>query len=229
MAKIRYLTDIAWPGKIHLVYSVKTERDFIFRSELEELQRRFPNFKVDVTVTREASVEWTGKRGRLSAAMLMSIVPEIAQSRVHLCGPTEMVEPLKKALRELGVADDQMKSEAFGSPNRKRSDGSTALAPQGSENTNGAGVAQSTSSIRFARSNKRLAGVGTRTVLELAESLGIAIPYDCRSGVCGQCKTRLLSGSVVMAAEDALDPLDRANGLILACQARCRDDVVVDA
>jgi hypothetical protein len=32
-----------------------------------------------------------------------------------------------------------------------------------------------------------------------------------------------------MAAEDALDPLDRANGLILACQARCRDDVVVDA
>ena len=89
--------------------------------------------------------------------------------------------------------------------------------------------AASTSSIRFARSNKRLAGVGTRTVLELAESLGIALPYDCRSGVCGQCKTRLLSGSVVMAAEDALDPLDRANGLILACQATCRDDVVVDA
>jgi ferredoxin-NADP reductase len=226
MAKIRYLTDIAWPGKIHVVYSVKTERDIIFRSELEELQRRFPNLKVDVTVTREASAEWTGKRGRLSAAMLMSIVPDVAQSRVHLCGPTEMVEPLKKALRELGVADEQMKSEAFGSPSRKRSDGSTALAPQGSENTNGAA---STSSIRFARSKKRLAGVGARTVLELAESLGITLPYDCRSGVCGQCKTRLLSGSVVMATEDALDPLDRANGLILACQARCRDDVVMDA
>jgi ferredoxin-NADP reductase/DMSO/TMAO reductase YedYZ heme-binding membrane subunit len=226
MAKIRYLTDIAWPGKIHLVYSVKTERDIIFRSELEELQRRFPNLKIDVTVTREASVEWTGKRGRLSAALLMGIVPDIAQSRVHLCGPTEMVEPLKKAPRELGVADDQMKSEAFGSTSRKRSDGSTALAPEANGDTNGAA---STSSIRFARSNKRLVGVGTRTILELAESLGVPIPYDCHSGVCGQCKTRLLSGSVVMAAEDALDPLDRANGLILACQARCRDDVVVDA
>jgi ferredoxin-NADP reductase len=226
MAKIRYLTDIAWPGRIHLVYSVKTERDIIFRSELEELQRRFPNLKFDVTVTREASVEWTGKRGRLSTAMLLSIVPDIAQSRVHLCGPTEMVEPLKKALRELGVADDQMKSEAFGSPSRKRSAGSTALAPEESVNTNGHA---STASIRFARSNKRLDGVGARTVLELAESLGIALPYDCRSGLCGQCKTRLLSGSVVMASEDALDTLDRANGLILACQARCRDDVVVDA
>jgi ferredoxin-NADP reductase/DMSO/TMAO reductase YedYZ heme-binding membrane subunit len=226
MAKIRYLTDIVWPGKIHLVYSVKTERDIIFRSELEELQRRFHNFKVDVTVTREASVDWTGRRGRLSAAMLMSIVPDIAQSRVHFCGPTEMVEPLKKALRELGVVDGQIKSEAFGSPGRKRSDGSTAFTPEGNELSNGAA---STSSICFARSNKRLAGAGTRTVLELAESQGIALPYDCRSGVCGQCKIRLLSGSVVMAAEDALDPLDRANNVILACQATCRDDVIVDA
>jgi ferredoxin len=137
-----------------------------------------------------------------------------------------MVEPLKKALRELGVADDQMKSEAFASPSRKRSDGSTDLMPEASEHTNGAAL---TASIHFALSNKRLAGVGTGTVLELAEALGISLPYDCRSGVCGQCKTRLLSGSVVMATEDALDPLDRANGLILACQARCRDDVVVDA
>jgi ferredoxin len=119
-----------------------------------------------------------------------------------------------------------MKSEAFGSPSRTRSDGSTALASEGSEGTNGA---VSTASILFARSNRRLAGVGARTVLELAEAQGIALPYDCRSGVCGQCKTRLLSGSVVMAAEDALDPLDRANGLILACQARCQGDVVVDA
>jgi glycine betaine catabolism B len=226
MAKIRYLTDIAWPGKIHLVYSVKTERDIIFRLELEELQRRFQNLKVDITVTREASAEWNGKRGRLSAAMLTSLVPDIARSRVHLCGPTEMVEPLKLAFRELGVADGQMKSEAFGSPSRKLSNDSTALTLEESEDTNGA---VSTSSIRFARSNRHLAGVGTRTVLELAESQEIAIPFDCRSGVCGQCKTKLLSGSVVMAAEDALDALDRANGVILACQARCRDDVVVDA
>jgi ferredoxin-NADP reductase/DMSO/TMAO reductase YedYZ heme-binding membrane subunit len=226
MAQIRYLTDIGWPGKIHLVYSVKTDRDIIFRSELEDLQRRFANLNVDITVTREASAAWTGKRGRLSAAMLLSLVPDIAQARVHLCGPTEMIEPLKKALRELGVADGHMKSEAFGSPGRKRSVGSTALTPEGSTHTNGTAAS---ASIRFARSNQRLADVGTRTVLELAEAQGIALPYDCRAGVCGQCKIRLLSGSVVMAAEDALDPLDRANDVILACQARCKGDVVVDA
>ena len=32
MAKVRYLTDLGWPGEIHLVYAVKTERDIIFRA-----------------------------------------------------------------------------------------------------------------------------------------------------------------------------------------------------
>ena len=57
----------------------------------------------------------------------------------------------------------------------------------------------------------------------------MVIPYDCRSGICGQCKIKLLSGSVVMDSEDALDDADRAEGLILGCQARCVDNVQVDA
>ena len=43
MAKIRYLTDVSWPGEIYLVFSVKTERDIIFRDELDALHRRHPN------------------------------------------------------------------------------------------------------------------------------------------------------------------------------------------
>ena len=49
MSKIRYLTDCGWPGEIHLVFAVKTERDIIFRDELDYLRRRFPNLRVTVT------------------------------------------------------------------------------------------------------------------------------------------------------------------------------------
>src|SRR5262249_49998530 len=52
MAKIRYLTDIGWTGDIYLVFSVKTERDIIFRDELDFLRSRFPNLHVTVTLTR---------------------------------------------------------------------------------------------------------------------------------------------------------------------------------
>jgi ferredoxin len=68
-----------------------------------------------------------------------------------------------------------------------------------------------------------------QTVLEAAEDAGVEIPFECRSGICGQCKTRLLAGRVTMAVQDALTVADRAKGLILACQAHALRDVEVDA
>lgn len=52
------------------------------------------------------------------------------------------------------------------------------------------------------------------TLLELAEEVGLAPAFGCRSGICGTCKTRIISGGV-----DYLDePLaDRREGEILLC------------
>ena len=83
--------------------------------------------------------------------------------------------------------------------------------------------------VTFARSVKSAAVPPGQTVLEAAESLGVSINYDCRAGICGQCKVKVLSGRVVMEAEDALNAADRANNVILSCQARCIDQVVIDA
>jgi uncharacterized protein len=33
-------------------------------------------------------------------------------------------------------------------------------------------------------------------LLELAESIGLAPHFGCRSGICGTCTTRILSGAV---------------------------------
>jgi ferredoxin-NADP reductase/DMSO/TMAO reductase YedYZ heme-binding membrane subunit len=227
MAKIRYLTDLAWPGALYLIFSVKTEQDIIFREELEALQKRFANLKVTVTVTRE-SATWGGERGRITAALLTRVVPEVARSRVHLCGPTKLAESVSTMLRDLGVPAQQIKVESFTAPSRSK----TAEAAPAGEQRNGRvdhEVDKPVASLRFARSDKLITDVGGKTILEIAEQKGISLPYDCRSGICGQCKTKLVSGRVTMDAEDALDPADRASGLILACQARCADDVVVDA
>jgi ferredoxin len=82
--------------------------------------------------------------------------------------------------------------------------------------------------IEFVRSGKS-AETAELTILECAEENGVALPFECRSGVCGQCKTKLISGKVAMEVQDALTPGDRAKGLVLACQARPTRDVVVDA
>ncbi len=228
MAKIRYLTDLGWQGNIYLVFSVKTERDIIFRGELDALRLRHPNLRVTVTLTRDERPGWTGERGRISGAMLERVVPSIATHRVHICGPTEMAEPTRKILRDLGVPEGSIEIESFASPSRAATIDPVAL-------TNGNAVPATVendereASITFARSKKSMPVTADQTVLEAAEALGVAINYDCRAGICGQCKVKRLAGEVVMEADDALTTADRANEMILSCQARCIDHVLVEA
>jgi glycine betaine catabolism B len=135
-------------------------------------------------------------------------------------------------LLDLGVLDDAIRTESFASPSRTAANDRVPELAQlaGAIATPAAAPAYNgDASLIFARSNKSAQASASQTVLEVAEALGVAINYDCRAGICGQCKTKLLAGRVMMDAEDALDALDRANGMILSCQAHCVDQVVVDA
>jgi ferredoxin-NADP reductase/DMSO/TMAO reductase YedYZ heme-binding membrane subunit len=232
MAQIRYLTDVSWPGNIYLVFSVKTERDIIFRDELDALRRRHSNLHVTVTLSRDEGPGWAGERGRITPALLARAVPEIATRRVYICGPTEMTGPTRQMLRDMGVPDEAIRIESFASPSRVTASTAAAAAvePAGAAaNAAAEGSDLGEATVTFARSGKSAPAPAGRTVLEVAESVGVAMNYDCRAGICGQCKTRLLAGRVVMDAEDALDAVDRANNVILSCQARCVGQVVLDA
>ena len=68
-----------------------------------------------------------------------------------------------------------------------------------------------------------------KTLLEAALEAGIAYPHGCRSGRCGACKTRLLSGDVDLLPHTpfSLTADEREQGLILACRARLQGDIEV--
>ena len=68
-----------------------------------------------------------------------------------------------------------------------------------------------------------------QTILELSEELGIGIEFSCRVGTCGICKVKMTAGEVDMAVQDALDDDDKKNGIILACQAKPKAEVTVEA
>ncbi len=68
-----------------------------------------------------------------------------------------------------------------------------------------------------------------RTILETALEEGIAYPHGCRSGRCGSCKSRLLSGEVDLLPHTRFSLTDdeRTQGLILACRAQPLTDCTV--
>jgi CDP-4-dehydro-6-deoxyglucose reductase len=68
-------------------------------------------------------------------------------------------------------------------------------------------------------------------ILAAAIRQGIGLPYGCRDGACGSCKSRLVDGRVIHGAhqQKALSTAEEAAGWILTCCATPQTDCVVEA
>jgi CDP-4-dehydro-6-deoxyglucose reductase, E3 len=68
-------------------------------------------------------------------------------------------------------------------------------------------------------------------MLAAAIRQGIGLPYGCRDGACGSCKSRLLQGRVIHGAHQlkALSVAEEDAGFILTCCATPQTDCVVEA
>ena len=97
------------PGDLTLLYRAPSDRDLVFRDELDRLAAH-----------RGATVHYlVGRRGvelpddPLSAATLARLIPDIAGQDVYLCGPTGLMRRTEQALDELGVPRGQVHAERF--------------------------------------------------------------------------------------------------------------------
>jgi CDP-4-dehydro-6-deoxyglucose reductase len=68
-------------------------------------------------------------------------------------------------------------------------------------------------------------------ILPAAIRAGVGLPYGCRDGACGSCKSRLIEGRVIHGAHQAkaLSPAEEDSGWILTCCATPQTDCVVQA
>jgi ferredoxin len=139
-----------------------------------------------------------------------------------------MMTAMRATLVGMGVPDKDVWQEEFVSrPDPvEPAAGAVDVAPAVDE---GAPGDSPTASLAFRRSGATVDLPADRTVLEAAEEHGIDLPFECRSGICGQCKTQLVAGRVRMDIQDALSAGDRAKGFILACQAHALTNIEVDA
>ena len=90
------------------------------------------------------------------------------------------------------------------------------------------GADEGSFTIRFARRDTDVACAGGMTVLAAARAAGVRLPYACGKGVCGTCKSRLLSGSVEMHHAGGILESEIEDGLALLCCARPTSDLVID-
>jgi ferredoxin len=127
-----------------------------------------------------------------------------------------MMEAVTTALNGLGVPPGRIKKEAFGTITRD-----PALKSGYAGRIAGR--------VTFQMSQVSAPIYEDDTVLDVGDAAHVYIDSACRSGTCGACRIKLLSGRVRMPVEESLTEGEKASGCILACQARVEGDVVVES
>jgi ferredoxin-nitrite reductase len=83
--------------------------------------------------------------------------------------------------------------------------------------------------IKLKKTGQEINAESDRSILEALERSGVELDSSCRSGTCGTCKVKLVSGEVNYEADpDGLDEAEQEQGMVLTCIARPQGAVVLD-
>ena len=113
---VSILRDIAHKqlkGEFVLFYSARKKEFVLYKEELEELQKRNPDIKVYITLTREEG-EWNGLRGRLCHKVIEKYVVNPNEFKWWLCGPSPMLKGMRECLKSLGIDPKNIRIEGWG-------------------------------------------------------------------------------------------------------------------
>ena len=141
----------------------------------------------------------------------------------YICGPAAFMSGLVDGLADWGVARDRLHTENFGSGPSKTP--GIAAIPQRPPHRP-AEAADVGPLVSFTRSNLAIHwGSAFRSLLELAEACDVPVRWSCRTGVCHNCETGLISGSVTYRP-DPVEPPTAGN--LLICCSQPQGDIALD-
>jgi CDP-4-dehydro-6-deoxyglucose reductase len=84
--------------------------------------------------------------------------------------------------------------------------------------------------VSIANSSRSFSAAADQPLLEAANEAALNLPHSCKGGNCGACKARLVRGEIHYphGAPLGLSDTERAEGLILLCQARALTDISIE-
>ena len=150
-----------------------------------------------------------------SLPMLLGVAPDLVDREVFTCGPAPYMEAVRGLLAQAGADPDRCHEESFDL---------AAACRAGRPRPAGA-----TYTVELRRSGRTVECDEGTTLLAAAAQAGLSLPSSCQEGMCGTCKTTLLSGRVDMNHAGGIRPREIAQDKILLCCSTPCEDVVLDA
>jgi ferredoxin-NADP reductase/MOSC domain-containing protein YiiM len=198
-----------------------------FAAEARRLLSALTHSRSYVCYSRPGSQDEMGQDFDATGHLTRSILDEVGIPReadVYLCGPTRFMADMKEALAAMDVAQAQIHVEIFNGtePMTPGVVGAVARAPHLPESDGNTGPL-----VSFARSGiaAHWKASAYQSILELAEACDVPVRWSCRTGVCHNCESGLVSGEVAYEPQPLEHPAD---GNLLVCCSQPSRDVVID-
>jgi len=145
----------------------------------------------------------------------------VLEREIFCCGPAPYMAGVRVMLGEAGFDMARYHQESFDFAELSLSE--TAAIP--------ARVTDATASgfrVAFAQSGRVIECGPDTTVLSAARAAGLALPFSCTRGMCGTCKSTLISGTVDMRHSGGIRQREIDQGRVLLCCSKPTSDLVVD-
>ena len=170
-----------------LIYGSKTYDTILFRDELAEGEKKCDKVKVVHVLSEKVKRGVKGlEKGFITAELIKKYAPEDEAYSVFLCGPQQMYEFVDKELEKIGLPKKYIRHEMFGEfHNPSTQSDYPAGIPEKIKITV---TVQDKTYIIFGKSED--------SVMQILEKSEIPVPARCRSGECGFCHSRLISGEI---------------------------------
>jgi MOSC domain-containing protein YiiM/ferredoxin-NADP reductase len=226
LAMLYALAASATPRAVWWLHSARDGESHSFATEVRQLLGLLARGRSRIWYSRPAADDRLGRDYDAAGRLGIKVFDPLGVPRdgdFYLCGPSSFLDDLGTGLAAWGVPPGRIHSEIFsGGPSLRP--GATATPVRAPHQP--AGILGTGPLVSFARS-----GIAARwrledqSLLELAEACDVPVRWSCRTGVCHNCESGLVSGSVSYQP-DPLDP--PAEGNVLICCSRPQSDVVID-
>ena len=214
------------PLNIWLIFGCLSEKDILFREELDDIQKRRPNIHIRYILS-EPEVDWKGECGFISRDKILKEIGNIEKKYFYVVGNRAMYEFVKEELGALGINQHRIYYEAFGVP-----DDITKVIGWPSD-LNSSNKVHITLDYRQNTLKEKIEfeALCTEPILNSIERSvkgKIEIDNACRSGECALCRTRMISGKVFVPPEVIIREVDKTYGFIHPCTSYPITDIHLD-
>lgn len=206
MSMLRWLSDRQDDIDVTFIHYAKNKNEYLFSEELAIIAKEYSAVKVYQISTHAKDAEIYGLPSRSQIATLI----DITEHQVFCCGPSGFMETIKKIILKEGLNPDHYHQESFGAdiiePDLVDENAETVI-------------------IKF--NDKTYDAKHGETLLSVLRKNKIIVPSGCKSGMCGTCQMKLISGKVNMNHRGGISERQIEEGYILSCCSLLTENISI--